>query len=113
MLITDTMAQVAAWAAASENGLDVVAGLVALREAKFRRYVRPGDQMVVETELVRHLGERTVWKAKALVDNKVIASIKELEFILTSLSPEAARLERQRFIYCGGDEKLLSNAVPA
>ena len=42
--------------------------------ARFKRPVEPGDQMVLEVELVRH--KRTIWKFKgvAKVDGQIVAS---------------------------------------
>lgn len=47
---------------------------VAIDKARFRKPVEPGDQLLLEVELLRHL--KKVWKfsTRALVDGKVVAS---------------------------------------
>ncbi len=103
VIITDTLTQAASWAYAAQTDFAVGTRLYTLREAKFRRYVRPGDQLIIEA---RHLrdeeGGCTVWQAKALVNSRPVASIKELWLAPRSLSPEAADRQRRNFRYCGG-----------
>ena len=47
---------------------------VGIDKARFRKPVEPGDQLVLEVELMRHL--QRVWKfsTRAVVDGKVVAS---------------------------------------
>lgn len=44
---------------------------MSVEEAKFRKVVSPGDQLILESKVIRHRGE--VWKceAKAFVDQKL------------------------------------------
>ena len=55
----------------TEKSLYYFAGI---DNARFKRPVEPGDQMVLEVELVRH--KRTIWKFKgvAKVDGQIVAS---------------------------------------
>ena len=55
----------------TEKSLYYFAGI---DNARFKRPVEPGDQMVLEVELVRH--KRTIWKFKgvAKVDGHIVAS---------------------------------------
>jgi 3-hydroxyacyl-[acyl-carrier-protein] dehydratase len=103
VLITDTMAQVATWGSVAGDAFRQRARLVALRGAKFRRYVRAGDQLTVEAQFVGQSAEgRPVWRTKACVGGKPIASVAEMEFELEELSERSADLERRRYLYCGG-----------
>lgn len=102
VLLTDTMTQVAAWALTSRFRLEHKARLTAVRGAKFRSFVRPGDQVLVEVTCVRSTPDRHVWKAVAVVGRKRIASIDELEFELGPLSDGELERESQRFAWAGG-----------
>ncbi|RLB01405.1 MAG: 3-hydroxyacyl-[acyl-carrier-protein] dehydratase FabZ, partial [Deltaproteobacteria bacterium] len=44
-----------------------------LKEAKFRRPVVPGDQLVLELQVVKRRGQIWVFRGKALVEGKVAA----------------------------------------
>jgi 3-hydroxyacyl-[acyl-carrier-protein] dehydratase len=110
VLVTDTMSQVAAWACASRFRLERKARLVGLRGAKFRHYVRPGDQLLVAADHVCSDGERDVWRAKATVDGKLIALIAELEFVVEPVPEAYIARERERFAWAGGD-RLLAHAI--
>lgn len=48
--------------------------LVAVDKARFKRQVEPGDQLLLEVELLKKKGIMWVFNAKATVDGKVAAS---------------------------------------
>lgn len=48
--------------------------LVAVNKCKFKQQVVPGDQLVLQVELLKRKGIMWVFDAKALVDGKVVAS---------------------------------------
>jgi len=48
--------------------------LVAVDKARFKRQVEPGDQLVLEVELLKKKGIMWVFNAKATVDGKIAAS---------------------------------------
>ncbi|MGB0846439.1 MAG: 3-hydroxyacyl-ACP dehydratase FabZ [Thiolinea sp.] len=48
--------------------------LVAVDKARFKRQVEPGDQLVLEAEIIRRKGIMWVFEVKALVDGKVAVS---------------------------------------
>lgn len=48
--------------------------LVAVDKARFKRQVEPGDQLVLEVELLKKKGIMWVFNAKATVDGKVAVS---------------------------------------
>lgn len=112
VLMTDTMSQVAQWAITSGFRLERKARLVALRGAKFRNFVRPGDQLLVQVAHLRSAADRHVWKATAAVGRKRIASIDELEFVLGPLAHQELERESERFAWAGGWQLLNDREQP-
>ena len=83
VLIVEAMAQTAgvlAYKAMGEEARDKGVYLMALKEAKFRRPVVPGDQLVLELQVVKRRGQIWVFRGKALVEGKVAA---EAEIVAT------------------------------
>lgn len=76
VLIIEAMAQTAgvlAWESSTEEERDMVLYLVGVDDAKFKRPVRPGDQLVMTVEFVvarRHLLR---YRGLAEVDGKMVA----------------------------------------
>lgn len=82
VLIIETMAQVAGILAyktvdkpVTENSLFY---LVGIDKARFKKTVEPGDQMILDVELVKQRRNIWIFNAKALVDGKVAASAELL-----------------------------------
>lgn len=76
VLIVEAMAQTAgvlAYKAMGEEAKDKGVYLMAVRQAKFRRPVVPGDQMRLELEVLRRKGPVWVFTGKALVEGQVVA----------------------------------------
>ena len=102
VLVTETMSQVGAMAIASGYAMERKARLVALRGAKFRHFVRPGDQLLVEVDHLRSSGDREFWKAKARVGTKLIAAVAEFEYLLEPVPPAELERERELFAWAAG-----------
>lgn len=51
-----------------------------LTEVKFRRFVRPGDRLVLEAEALSLTSKRAIIGVEGLVEGKRVASIKEVHF---------------------------------
>lgn len=82
VLILEAMAQVAAFAAVGLGSApDKVPYLVGVDRARFRRPVVPGDQLRLETELVRVRGDFGRAACSAFVDGKLVADA-EMTFAL-------------------------------
>lgn len=88
VLIVEAMAQAAGvlvYKATGEQPRDKGVYLMALREAKFRRPVVPGDQLFLELQVVKRRGQIWVFKGRALVEGKVAA---EAEIMATMREKE-------------------------
>lgn len=84
VLIVEAMAQTAgilAYMAMGKEAEGKGVYLMALREAKFRRPVVPGDQLRLEMETVRRRGNIWVFKGRALVLGQVVAEAEIMAMI--------------------------------
>jgi 3-hydroxyacyl-[acyl-carrier-protein] dehydratase len=61
-----------------EDGAAAV--LRGIREAKFRGFVRPGDQLVLEAGAVTAAGERRVARAEGFVGGRRVVALGEIQF---------------------------------
>lgn len=77
VLIVEAMAQLGAAALLSEEGARGKVPLFAgIDDARFRKPVRPGDQMVLEAAITRRRGSVGWADAKAYVDGSIVAEAK-------------------------------------
>lgn len=83
VLIIEAMAQLSGILAAksTDGQLEKLMYLVGVSEAKFRRRVRPGDTMMLESSIANKKGNLWKFKVKATVDNKAAA-----EAIISTMS---------------------------
>jgi 3-hydroxyacyl-[acyl-carrier-protein] dehydratase len=82
VLVLEALAQaggVLAWESVSEEERIWILYLVGIEKARFKRTVRPGDQMLLKVDLVQR--RRNLWRyeARAEVDGKLVA---EAEFLM-------------------------------
>jgi 3-hydroxyacyl-[acyl-carrier-protein] dehydratase len=62
VLLTEAMGQTAGWALATTLGPDLFPLLMMVERAKFRRFVRPGEEIRLEADLEEARG--SVWAAR-------------------------------------------------
>src|SRR5690625_2899439 len=84
VLIVEAMAQVGGLALMSPDGDERVPLLAAVDKAKFRRPVVPGDQLMIESRLIRSRASMGRVASVASVDGRVVAEA-ELLFSLAEL----------------------------
>jgi 3-hydroxyacyl-[acyl-carrier-protein] dehydratase len=92
-LVLEALAQASALLAYKSEGLDPttrVAYLMGVDGGKFRKPVVPGDQLVLEVEVLRHKG--SVWKTKgvALVNGAKVAEGELLATVVDRASSGAS-----------------------
>ena len=73
-----------------------------IKDAKFRKYVKPGDILVFEAEIVSLDTQSAVVKTKATVDEKIVANVKQVIFCCSPLTADQVNKERKRFALLGG-----------
>jgi len=84
VLVIESMAQVAGTLLLSKpENRKKLAYFMGIDKVKFRKPVRPGDQLLVEVKVIRLKAKTGKIKAKAFVDNKVVAEA-DLMFALIS-----------------------------
>jgi len=83
VLMVEAMAQVAGvlvLKSAEKYGVNDIF-FASIKEARFRKVVVPGDQLVIEVELLKHKRNIYLFKGKIMVDNIVAV---EAEFMATT-----------------------------
>lgn len=81
VMIIEAMAQAGGLAAGSSEE-DTVPLFAAIDKAKFRRVVKPGDQLVITINVIRARGQVVKVEAKATVEDEIAAE-GVLTFVLT------------------------------
>lgn len=82
VMIIEAMAQAGGLAADKESDSEVIPLFAAIDKARFRRVVRPGDQLVITVEVLNARRQVVKVKAKAEVEGEIAAE-GELTFVLT------------------------------
>ena len=84
VLIVEAMAQVAGLAVLVEDKKDWLPLLAGIEKARFRRPVRPGDQMRIESQVLRGRATAAKVASVATVDGSVVA---EAELLFSVVPP--------------------------
>jgi len=80
VLIIEAMAQASGLIVGAGSGVAVAAFLAGVRDARFRKLVVPGDQLIVKSALVKDFMPLYVFEAAAYVRDAIVA---EAEITLT------------------------------
>jgi 3-hydroxyacyl-[acyl-carrier-protein] dehydratase len=73
VLITECMVQLADWLLREQRDFDFVGLPSAFESVKFHHFVRPGDQLVVDVELVGNDGSDYQFRGQAMRNEQVVA----------------------------------------
>lgn len=87
VLVADAMVQAAGWLVAVSHAFGRRPRLTAVRETKFRHYVRPGDQLVVQATVLRLAADEAIASASARVEGRLVATIREMAFACPPAPP--------------------------
>lgn len=84
VLIVEAMAQVGGIMLLNslEDGEDKLVYFMQLKNVKFRKPVVPGDQLIMEADMVQQKGRVVVMKTKAFVDNKLVCEAEMMAGIV-------------------------------
>ncbi|EFQ23320.1 3-hydroxyacyl-ACP dehydratase FabZ [Aminomonas paucivorans] len=94
VLVLEAMGQVASIIVSLQPGFEkMVAFLTSVEEAKFRRPVRPGDQLRTEAELVKFRSRMGKIHARGTVDGELVAEAT-LGFVLSRTLTKGTEEER-------------------
>lgn len=72
VLLIETMAQTSGWLVVAANGFLRMAFLAAVKEAKFRTFVTPGQVMSVSAHLAHEGSGYAITEASIIIDGKVV-----------------------------------------
>ena len=72
VLLLETMAQTSGWLLVAMNGYKRATFLAAVKDAKFRTFVRPGERLTVEAKLAHDGSGFAITEAKIMRDGKRI-----------------------------------------
>lgn len=72
VLLIETMAQTSGWLVVAANGFERMAFLAAVKEAKFRTFVTPGQIMSVSAQLTHDGSGYAITEASIAIDGKAV-----------------------------------------
>lgn len=84
VLIVEAMAQVGGLAMLGEDGADALPLLAGIEKARFRRPVQPGDQLRIESQVIRARASMGKVASTATVDGNLVA---EAELLFSIVRP--------------------------
>jgi 3-hydroxyacyl-[acyl-carrier-protein] dehydratase len=73
VLLLETMAQTSGWLLIAMNDYKRAAFLAAVKDAKFRTFVRPGERLIIEAKLAHDGSGYAITEAKIFRDGKKIS----------------------------------------
>jgi 3-hydroxyacyl-[acyl-carrier-protein] dehydratase len=76
--------------------------LQTIKDVKFRKYVKPGDILVFEAEILSLDSDSAIVKTKAIVDEKTVANVKQIIFRYLPSTADLVTKERKMFARLGG-----------
>jgi 3-hydroxyacyl-[acyl-carrier-protein] dehydratase len=107
VLLTETMAQASGYLLMALNQHSAMAFLTGVDMARFRSFVTPGQDLVIEVAFEQEGSGYAATKAKIRVDGKMVASAS-LRFALTAFPADMAELMKQQIARIG-----LGSEIPA
>ncbi|MGH6683704.1 MAG: 3-hydroxyacyl-ACP dehydratase FabZ family protein [Pseudolabrys sp.] len=99
VLLLETMAQTSGWLLLAMNRCERAAYLAAVKEAKFRGFVRPGERLTAEAKLAHEGSGYAVTEARILKDGKQVCdatlTMRVLEFPNAEMEQQVRNLATQ------------------
>jgi 3-hydroxyacyl-[acyl-carrier-protein] dehydratase len=102
-ILTEAVAQVAGWLVIATSGFEQVAIVSIIRDVEFLCDVQPGDQLVLNCQIL-DMDKRRAWAAGgACVGGQEVLRVGQMMFALLPVADDAmAQFERDRFGYFSG-----------
>jgi len=92
VLLLETMAQTSGWLLVAMNGYKRAAYLAAVKDAKFRTFVRPGERITIEAKMAHDGSGYAITEARILRDGKKIC---DATLTMSVLDFPNAEMEKQ------------------
>ena len=102
MLQLEGLIQLGSWLINVSNDFHCAAVPQSIKGVGFRKYVKPGDQLILEAEIRSLKSDNAIVKATATVDGKIVANVREIIFEYLPLSYDQAAREKERFYLISG-----------
>ena len=97
VLQLEGMIQLGSWLVSISNDFNFAVIPQTQKGVDFRDYVRPGDRLVFEAEILSLKEDNAVVKAKTIVEGKVVAKVKEIVFRYLPLTHNQVTEAKKRF----------------
>lgn len=109
VLLIETMAQTCGWLVVAANCFERMAFLAAVKEAKFRTFVTPGQIMTVKAQLMHDGSGYAVTQAGITVDGKAVCDASLTLRILDFPNPEMKQRMRETATKVGVPNEAIFN----
>lgn len=102
VLQMEGMAQLGGLLVSFSNDFKCTPIMQTINDVKFRKYVRPGDILMFDAEIISLNADNAIVRTKAIVDEKIVSSIKQIIFTYLPLTNDQITKEKKRFAYLEG-----------
>lgn len=102
-LVTEALAQIAGWLINVTRDFQSTSLMSMVRNAQFHARARAGDLLILEAQIVRLERDVGLTRATASIDDKTIATIDEILFVLMPVPPAQSATEKRKFDYFSGN----------
>jgi 3-hydroxyacyl-[acyl-carrier-protein] dehydratase len=110
VLLIEAMAQTSGWVLVAANGFKRMAFLAAVKEAKFRTFVTPGQILAVKARLIHEGSGYAVTEASITINGKVTCDATLTLRVLDFPNPEMKQQMRETAIRVGLPNEAFVNA---
>jgi 3-hydroxyacyl-[acyl-carrier-protein] dehydratase len=110
VLLIETMAQTSGWLVVAANHFERMAFLAAVKEAKFRTFVTPGQVLAVKARLLHDGSGYAVTEASITIDGKAICDASLTLRVLDFPNPEMKHRMRETATKVGFPDEAVVHA---
>jgi 3-hydroxyacyl-[acyl-carrier-protein] dehydratase len=101
-LIIEALAQVGGWAISTSMNYCYLAIMVMIDEARFFKFVHPGDQLILKVEITEINEYGAAIRGIAMVKEDVVAQIERIYYTLFEVPNEHKKKIRAGYVFASG-----------
>jgi len=101
-LIVEALAQIGGWTIAVSTHYRYVAIMLRIDNVRFYRYVRPGDQLVLQATILSISENGSLIEGRAEVNGEAVASIERLMYGNYQVPDHLKNFIKKSYIYASG-----------
>lgn len=101
-LVIEALAQVGGWAISTSLNYKYLAIMVMIDQAKFYRYVHPGDQLRLKIEITEMNEYGAAIKGIASVKEEIVAQVEQIYFTLFAVPPTHTEIIKRAYTFSSG-----------